>query len=152
MFTLTMKKRLFLIVMSMIWLALGASIGYFYRDRSADFARYDRSLFEMSMTILMIDSLKQKKYDMVENLLADNIEGVASLMVPLYNRYKFHQGELLRCAVTRKVRALYDEKKILSSREKLEEIDYPYREITEYLGSNCEGKPSHNDWTDVTHK
>lgn len=139
-------------VMSVIWLAVGVSIGYFYRDRSADFARYDRSLFEMNMTILMIDALKHKKYDMADHILAGHIEGIASLMIPLYNRYKFHQGELLRCAVTRKTRVLYDEKKILSSRKELEEINYPYREVTEYLGSNCEGKPSHDDWTDLTYK
>jgi uncharacterized membrane protein len=147
MFTLTMKKRIFVIVMSVIWLTIGASVGYSYRDRSAYFVLYDRSLSDMSMMVHMMDALKQKKYDVVERLVVGYMEGVASMMIPLYNKYEFHQGELIRCAVTRKARVLYEEKKILSSREELEELGYPYREVTEYLVSNCEGKPSHDDWT-----
>lgn len=146
---LTMKKRFYLIVLSVGLLALGASIGYFYRDRSVDFASYDRHLFDLSMTILMMDALQHKKYDVLENALVANIEGGTSGMVLLYDSHKFHEVERLRCAVTRKVRALYEKKKILVSREKLEELGYPYDQVKAYIESNCEGQPSHDDWTSV---
>jgi hypothetical protein len=70
-------------------------------------------------------------------------------MVLLYDKHKFSEGEYVRCVVTRKARALYEKKKILVSREKLEELDYPYNQVKAYFESNCEGKPSHDDWTAV---
>jgi hypothetical protein len=144
-----MKRRLYLIVLSVGSLALGASIGYFYRDRSAEFASYDRHIFDLSMTVLMSDALRHKKYDLLEKYVAAEIERATSGMVLLYDRYKFHERELLRCAVTRKARVLYENKKILVSREKLEELDYPYDQVKAYFESNCEGQPSHDDWTAV---
>ena len=144
-----MKKRLYLILLSVGLLALGASLGYFYRDRSANFMVYDKNLADLGIPIFMMDALQHKKYDALENLLVADIEGRTSMMVLLYDKYKFKEGEYVRCVVTRKARALYEKKKILVSREKLEEIGYPYDQVTAYLASNCEGKPSHDDWTEI---
>lgn len=142
-----MKKWLYLTLSGITLLALGASAGYFYRDRSAVFAIYDSNLADLSMPIFMMDALQNKNYDVLENLLASDIEGRTSMMVLLFDKHKFKEGEYVRCAVTRKARALYENKKILASREKLEELDYPYTEVTEYFKSNCEGNPSHSDWS-----
>lgn len=144
-----MKKRFYLVLLSVGLFALGTLVGYFYRDRSAVFAIYDGHLFDLSMTILMIDALQHKKYDVLEKALVAKIEGGTSGMVLLYDEHRFKEGEYLRCVVTRKARALYEKKKILMSREKLEELDYPYEQVTAYFASNCEGKPSHDDWTEV---
>lgn len=145
----SMKKRIYLALLIAGSLLLGATAGYFYRDRSADLASYDSSLVDLSMKVLMMDALQHKKYDVLEGALASDIEGGISTMVLLYDRYKFNEAERVRCAVTRKVRVLYENKKILASREKLEELDYPYGQVTTYLASNCEGKPSHDNWTAV---
>jgi hypothetical protein len=144
-----MRKRLYLALWIASSLIIGASAGYFYRDRSADLASYDSSLVDVSMKVLMMDALQNRKYDVLESALASDIEGGMSRMILLYDRYKFNEAERLRCAVTRKARVLYENKKILASREKLEELEYPYGQVTTYLASTCEGKPSHDNWTEV---
>ncbi len=144
-----MKNRFYLILLSVGLLALGLFIGYFYRDRSANFASYDSNLADLSMAILMMDALQHKKFDVLESALAAEIEGKTSEMVLLYDKYKFNEGDYVRCVVTRKARALYENKKILVSRGKLEDLDYPYNQVKTYFESSCEGKPSHDNWTEV---
>ena len=144
-----MKKRFYLVLLAVGLLALGAFLGYFYRDRSANFAVYDSNLAGLGTTILIMDALQHQKYDILENILAADIEGKTSGMVLLYDKYKFSEGEYIRCVVTRKARVLYEKKKILVSRQKLEELGYPYDQVKAYFASNCEGKPSHDDWTTV---
>lgn len=144
-----MKKTLSLILLGIALLILGMSAGYFYRDRSAKFESYDNHVVNLSIPILMMDALQHKKYDVLENILASDIEGKTSGMVLLYDKYRFVEGEYLRCVVTRKLRALYEKKKIFVSREKSEELGHPYDQVKTYLESNCEGKPSHDDWTTV---
>lgn len=145
--TLSIRRRLFGVILSIGALALAMSIGYLYRDRSADLAIYDRHLFGLSMMVLMSDALEHENYDTLRKLLTAEIERGISGMVHLYDKHEFSDGKRVRCAVTRKVRVLHKKHKILLSREELEELEYPYDQVIEYLDSNCKGSPSHEDWT-----
>ena len=100
------------------------------------------------MTISLMDAFRYKEYDILETILAGKLEGETSWMVLLYDKYKFNErGEYLRCALTRKVRVLFENKKIFASPERLEYLDYD--QVKTYLDSNCAGKPSHDNWNAV---
>lgn len=143
-----MKKRIYMILLSLALLALGLSLGYFYRDRSANFERYDRYLQELTTNIFLMDAFRHKEYGILETILAGKLESGTSWMVLLYDENKFNdRGEYLRCTITRKVRVLFEDKKIFASPERLEYLDYD--QVKTYLDTNCAGKPSHDNWNSV---
>lgn len=142
-----MKRLIYRILLGLGLVTLGASLGYFYRDRSANEQAYENQVASLGIPILMMDALQDKKYKLAEEILASNIEAKTSNMVFYYDKYKFSEGKYGRCAVTRRLRELYDKKKIFGSRQKSESRGVLYTEVMAYFASNCKGKPSRDDWT-----
>lgn len=128
---------------------VGTLGGYFYRDRQIAFDRFDSALLALSVSIYMIDAINSGKSAEAKSSLLADVEGNISKVAQLYDKHHFSDRERVRCAVTRKIRTLYEAKEILQSTENLAAMNYPLSEVTDYLQKNCAGSPSHQDWSET---
>ena len=149
---LTMKRTLVAVFIVLGIAGAGVVAGYYYRDREVAFDKFDTALFDLSLSIYMVNAIDAGKSSEIKSSLLADVEGNISKVVQLYNQHRFSDPERIRCAVTRKVRALYEAKAILQSTANLEAMNYPTSEVTAYLRGNCAGPPSHEDWSKTASK
>ena len=147
-----MKRTLVAVFIVLGIAGAGVVAGYYYRDREVAFDKFDTALFDLSLSIYMVNAIDAGKSSEIKSSLLADVEGNISKVVQLYNQHRFSDRERIRCAVTRKVRALYEAKAILQSTANLEAMNYPTGEVTAYLRGNCAGPPSHEDWSKTASK
>lgn len=141
-----MKKILYLITVTFMLIILGFTYywGYLCGKREMILSNYEELLVDISNNILIFDSIRIKRSEEVKPLIISSLESDFSNMIGLYMAHKFEKGGYLRCAVSRRMRALKNSGDIFAGEQA--NIDYPIHVISGYLEAECEGPPSHENW------
>lgn len=142
-----MKIKITFLVITIVISAASYYWGYYCGERDKYSFSYDNALLKLSNNLLIRDSLLVDKKKQAKQLLDAQIKLDFAIVVDLYKRFDFKRSEYLRCVVTRKIRYLQEQKELFSNIKMLNGEGYPVTKVNSYLASNCEGPPSHVNWS-----
>lgn len=142
------KKSIISILIISIFM-LASYGGYRYRDHKAKSEAYDEILSILGSNIFLIDAMESEEYGAAKDLVFADVEGRLASLINLYENKQYEDNDYMRCVVTRKVRNLYLQHKILVTDGSLRGLGYPVERVKKYLEENCLGAASHDNWSNV---
>jgi hypothetical protein len=143
-------KAIYLFVFSAVLVVCAYSWGYLYGKQNGSSVEYERLLVSISSHIFIRDALEVDKIELLRPRALGTIELDFIRMAQLYEKYEFEKFAYLRCAVSRRVRALRKDGQIMTDEETLKKIEFSLDKINHYLEKECLGEPSHTNWVSDT--
>ena len=107
---------------------------------------YDQNIMSISSNIVFKDAIENQEVNEVKQLLIARIESEISDIALLYKEYNFTFAETARCAITRRVRKMSEQKELFLNKTQLVENSYPMDMVMNYLDTECLGEPSKDNW------
>ena len=142
-------KTYIVIVVSILVAVICGWAGYFLATKGNRFHDYDYILSDLGDQVFIFDAATIQDTNQIKQLSAAKIESDFFRIVQLQNKHGFSEFEDMRCAITKKVRALKEQRLIFKDKKTSEDSGIDVASVEDYLKTNCLGKPSRANWAEI---